>query len=324
MVNFMNKHCKNPNLSRIIISKVKEGILGFSFWRMFVFVIGAVVFLQFVYAQENFTLLIDRESGLLRDARAISIAPDGTIYIADTGHHRIVQVGVDGTLIGEIGDLGKEHGQFQWPVDVAAQQGTSIWVSDFGNRRIERFTRRFTWQGTIEIPSLDGDIAGQPGALAVTAMGDLFIVDQDGQRLLKFNPLGILRAEYGAHKGERWISQIDNLAADSEFGIIWADREANLVRRMDLFGSGLGDLGRGQLHNPERVALSERTLWVCDSSGILRADIEQGEFARILETQTLRENGIRHLSDFDCVKNIYLYLLDGSQGQLWRVSLLSK
>ena len=320
----MSKRCRNPNLSRTILRKVKEGILGFSFWRTFVFTIGVLVFLQWAHAQENFTLLIDRDSGLLRDARAISVAPDGTIYIADAGHHRIVQVRADGTLLGEIGDLGSEHGQFQWPIDVAAQQGTSIWVSDFGNRRIERFTRRFTWQGTIEIPSIDGDIAGQPGALAVTAMGDLFIFDQDGQRLLKFNPLGILQAEYGAHRGVRWVSQIDNLAASNEFGIVWADREADLVRRMDLFGSGLGDLGRGQLRSPERVAFSERTLWVSDSSGILRADIEQGEFVRILETQMLKENGIRHVSDFACVKNSYLYLLDGYQGQLWRVSLLSK
>ncbi|MBU1937649.1 NHL repeat-containing protein [bacterium] len=320
----MNKRCTNPNWLCTILSKVKAGDLDFSFWRVFVFVFSIAGLLQWAHAQESFTLLIDRKSGLLRDARAMSVAPDGTIYIADTGHNRIVQVGADGTLLGEIGDLGKEHGQFQWPIDVAAQQGTSIWVSDFGNRRIERFTRRFTWQGTIKIPSIDGDFTGQPGALAMTAMGDLFVVDQDGQRLLKFNPLGILQAEYGAQKGIRWVSQIDNLAANTEFGIFWADREANLVRRMDLFGNGLGDLGRGQLSSPERVAFSERTLWVSDSTGILRADVEQGEFIRIFETQTLQENGIRQLSDFACVKNTYLYILDGYQGQLWRVSLLSK
>lgn len=303
------------------ISAEVKGILGFSFWRAFMFVVAMTTLAGSVLSQPAFSMLVAKESGLLRDARALSVAPDGSIYIADTGHHRILQFGSDGVLLGEIGGLGREHGQFQWPVDIASEHGTSIWVSDLGNRRVERFTRRFTYQGTIELPSSSGDVAGQPGMLVTTAAGDLFVIEQDGQRLLKFNPLGILQAEFTSHKGTGWISAAKSLAAQSDFGVVWADEEANLVRHMDVFANPLSDLGRGQLHHPWLVALGERTLWVCDSVGMKRAEIERGEFQTVFEMRAMYEKGIHQVSDFVCRGDSLLYLLDGREGQLWRVAL---
>jgi streptogramin lyase len=304
----------------IILAEVK-GILGFSFWRTLIMVVASIALGGMVLAQTTFLILVTKESGLLRDARALSVAPDGSIYIADTGHHRILQLGPDGALLGEIGGLGREHGQFQWPIDVAAEYGTSLWISDFGNRRVERFTRRFTYQGTIELPSSTADMPGQPGMLATTAMGDLFVIEQDEQRLLKYNPLGILQAEFASEKGTGWISAAKSMAARSDVGVIWADAEANLVRHIDVYANPLNALGREQLRNPQLVAFSEKTLWVCDSAGVKRADLEQGTFELMIETSVLSEKGIREMSDFACRGDSLLYLLDGRQGQLWRVSL---
>ncbi len=306
------------------ISAEVKGLLGLSFWRACALAVAVTSVSASVLAQETFSILVAKESELLRDARALSVAPDGSLYIADTGHHRILQFGPDGALLGEIGGLGREHGQFQWPIDVASEHGTSIWVSDFGNRRIERFTRRFTYQGTIELPSSSGDVAGQPGMLATTAAGDLFVIEQDGQRLLKFNPLGILQAEFTSHKGTGWVSAAKSLAAQSDFGVVWVDEEANLIRHMDVFANPLSDLGRGQLHSPQLVALGEKALWVCDSAGIKRAEIEQGEFQLVLEMRAMHKRGIQQVSDFTHRGDSLLYLLDGHEGQLWRVALRPK
>ncbi|MBM3325175.1 MAG: hypothetical protein FJY66_05860, partial [Calditrichaeota bacterium] len=244
MSSSMSRRCRNRNFHMFKRIEVK-GTLGFSFWCALA--LGcALVGWRTAVAQPVFMLLIDKSSKLLRDARAVSVAPDRSIYVADTGHHRILQLSPDGKLLGEIGGLGSDHGQFRWPVDVAAEQGTSIWVSDFGNRRIERFTRRFTWQGTIELPSIRADAAAQPGPIAVTALGDLFAVDQNAQSLLKFNPLGQLQAEFGDRKGTGWISGMKSLAAHSGFGVLWLDSEGDVVHHMDLFGNALNDIGRGQ------------------------------------------------------------------------------
>ncbi|MFH1011603.1 MAG: NHL repeat-containing protein [bacterium] len=297
-----------------------KGILGFSFWCALG--LGLVLLgFRVAGAQSVFSLIVDKPSRLLRDARALSIAPDGSIYVADTGHHRILQLSPDGKLLGEIGGLGDDHGQFRWPVDVAAEQGTSIWVSDFGNRRVERFTRRFTWQGTIELPSIRADAAAQPGPVAITALGDLFVFDQNAQSLLKFNPLGMLQAEFGDRKGMGWISGMKNLAAHSDFGVVWVDSKGDVVRHMDLFGSALEGIGRGQMTKPTLVAFSEKTIWVYDSLGFGRANIDDLEFRRILETHAIRGEGIQQVTDFACIGDSLLYLLDGRQGQLWKVLL---
>jgi len=206
-------------------------------------------------------------------------------------------------------------------VDVAAEQGTSIWVSDFGNRRIERFTRRFTWQGTIELPSIRADAAAQPGPIAVTALGDLFAVDQNAQSLLKFNPLGQLQAEFGDRKGTGWISGMKSLAAHSGFGVLWLDSEGDVVHHMDLFGNALNDIGRGQLTKPTLVAFGEKRIWVYDSLGFEQANLDDLEFRQVLATQMIRTQGIQQVTDFACHGDSLLYLLDGRQGQLWKISL---
>lgn len=319
----MNKLCRNRIFRSQSPIEVK-GILGFSFWTIVFLALAAMGLPQVACGQVDISLLVSRDTGLLRDARAVSVAPDGSIYIADTGHHRILQLAPTGESIGEIGGLGREHGQFQWPIDVAAEQGTSIWVSDFGNRRIERFTRRFTWQGTIKLPSQSGDIAAQPGPLAVTTTGDLFVVDQDGQRLLKYNPLGILQAEFGARRGITWVSAVQNLAAHSELGVAWANTERNLVQRMDIFGNAMGDVGRGQLREPRLVVFGDNTLWVCDSVGVKRADVNRGEYELVMPMHAMRAQGIEQVSDFACRGDSLLYLLDGRQGQLWQAILRSK
>jgi hypothetical protein len=313
----MNKPCRN-RIFRLHSPIEVKGILGFSFWTMVFLLWAAMGLLQVACGQDGLSLLVRQESGLLRDARAVSVAPDGSIYIADTGHNRILQLAPNGELLGEIGGLGREHGQFQWPIDVAAEQGTNVWVSDFGNRRIERFTRRFTWQGSIKLPSQNGDIAAQPGALAVTTTGDLFVVDQDGQRLLKYNPLGILQAEFGADRGITWVSAIQNLAAHSERGVVWANSEMNLVHGMDIFGNAMGDIGRGQLRGPRLVAFGDNTLWVCDSLGIKCAEVDRGEFQLVMAMRAMQAQGIQQVSDFACQDDSLLYLLDGRQGQLWQ------
>jgi tripartite motif-containing protein 71 len=323
MLDSMNKLCRNRIFRPHFPIEVK-GTLGFSFWTVIFLASVAIGAPQLAYGQGSLSLLVSRDSGLLRDARAISVAPDGSIYIADTGHNRILQLAPTGESVGEIGDLGREHGQFQWPIDVAAEQGTTIWVSDFGNRRIERFTRRFTWQGSIKLPSQSGDIAAQPGPLAVTTTGDLFVVDQDGQRLLKYNPLGILQAEFGARRGITWVSAVQNLAAHSELGVVWANAERDLVQRMDIFGNAMGDVGRGQLQGPRLVAFGDNTLWVCDSLGLKRADVDGGEFQLVMAMGAMQAQGIQQISDFACQDDSLLYLLDGRQGQLWRAILRSE
>jgi hypothetical protein len=49
----------------------------------------------------------------LNNPKGIASAPDGSIYVADTGNHRILHVSSEGTILGQWGSEGIEIGQFR-------------------------------------------------------------------------------------------------------------------------------------------------------------------------------------------------------------------
>lgn len=81
---------------------------------------------------------------------AIAFAPDGLALVLDGGDQResppdrarIVEVALDGSVLGETGAYGTAPGQFIWPHDIAVGTDGSVYVVEVGaGRRAQRFTR---------------------------------------------------------------------------------------------------------------------------------------------------------------------------------------
>jgi len=69
----------------------------------------------------------------------ISTDGAGNVYLADTGNNRVQVFSSAGTYLGQWGSSGSAHGQFSGPTDVAIL-GSSIFVTDAGNSRVQEFT----------------------------------------------------------------------------------------------------------------------------------------------------------------------------------------
>lgn len=125
----------------------------------------------------------------------LALAPDGSLYIADTGNHRIRRVASDGIIttvagegsIGFGGDGGAAiHALLNGPTDVAVGPDGSIYICDSGNLRI----RRVAPDGIIEtvvgngapFPSNDGVPADETGILpmqvAAGSDGSLYVLER--------------------------------------------------------------------------------------------------------------------------------------------------
>ncbi len=81
--------------------------------------------------------------GELLAPRDMTVAPDGTIFVLDSGNQRVQAFAPDGTLLHEFGGPGAGPGQFsaegQGPWGIAADE-EFVYVADTWNHRIQKFT----------------------------------------------------------------------------------------------------------------------------------------------------------------------------------------
>ncbi|MFN0094645.1 MAG: flippase activity-associated protein Agl23 [Dehalococcoidia bacterium] len=68
--------------------------------------------------------------------RDAAFAPDGAIWVTDTGHGRIVVYRADGTPIRQVGAKGSGPGQFDEPVGISIASDGAVFVADMFNGRV--------------------------------------------------------------------------------------------------------------------------------------------------------------------------------------------
>jgi DNA-binding beta-propeller fold protein YncE len=73
------------------------------------------------------------------DPYGVGVAPDGTIYVADTDNGRVVALAPNGSMQGTWGREGSGVGQLHYPEAVAIDPGGLVYVADRGNDRIQVF-----------------------------------------------------------------------------------------------------------------------------------------------------------------------------------------
>src|ERR1700730_7952836 len=120
-----------------------------------------VVFLALAFAFSTCASVIVRASGTHLQRAHVSILSfptgvalaDASVYVADSGHFRIVRFGMGGRVLGQWGSLGSGLGQFGPSGEVNSATGTvlgptsltvdrlgTVYVADTGNQRIEKFS----------------------------------------------------------------------------------------------------------------------------------------------------------------------------------------
>jgi sugar lactone lactonase YvrE len=115
----------------------------------------------------------------------VASSADGTIYVADTGNHRICRLrdGLVSTLAG--GTEGRADGQgsaarFRFPAALALDAAGALWVADLGNRA----ARRVDAAGGVTTPAaMPPVIAEALGDVAAPRSGRMIQASPDGKGL---------------------------------------------------------------------------------------------------------------------------------------------
>ena len=137
--------------------------------------------------------------------RGIAIAPDGSIYVADSGNHRIVHLSSEGSLLGQWGSYGQSEaeaeappGTFSEPWGVTVAPDGSVYVADTWNHRVQKFGPEGEFLAQIGPFNEDGEqIFWGPRAVAIDNSGRLYIVDTGNHRIVIYDSSGVYLGEFG-------------------------------------------------------------------------------------------------------------------------------
>ncbi len=118
------------------------------------------------------TLASPTTATVLTRPNAISVAPDGSVYVSDDARNVVEHYTADGVWLNTLGTDGGD-GQFNSPGGVAFDQDGNIWVADYGRGRLAVFAPDGTY-----LRELTGFIL--PTDLEFDSSGHLLVVDAKG------------------------------------------------------------------------------------------------------------------------------------------------
>ena len=148
------------------------------------------------------------QSTALNAPRSLAVAPDGSLYVADSRNHRVVHLDPAGAVLGEWGSPSGNDpsnpapsppGTFNEPWGMAVGPDGSVFVTDTWNHRIQKFTaagqalKAWGHYGQGETP----DAFYGPRGIAVDRAGRVYVADTGNKRIVVFDPEGNYVAQFG-------------------------------------------------------------------------------------------------------------------------------
>jgi YYY domain-containing protein len=168
--------------------------------------------------------------------RGVAAASDGSVWVTDTGNHRVIRYDAD---LGQPRSFGKKGGgelEFDAPVGIAAADSGSIYVCDTGNRRLQVLDREGRLLRVIAIPGWSAP--GEPH-VEVDAAETVFVSDPTGGVVFELDRSGAVRRRFDSGEDGRAFSIPTGLALDRKNRILYVvNSGSSSISRVKLEGKG--------------------------------------------------------------------------------------
>lgn len=210
----------------------------------------------------------------------LALAPDGSIYVADTWNHRVVHLSADGEPLDSIGEYGEAQTleSFWGPRDVAVDADGRIFVADTGNKRIVVFDTDGNPLFGIGSGGAGPGLLDEPVGLAVGPDGRLYVADTWNQRIQVFEETAPNTFDpVNEWTIDGWYGQSLNnkpyLDISSEGDVCTSDPEGYRILCFEADGTfsvAWGDLGSSvdRFGLPSGLAFAGQDLWVVDNGNL--------------------------------------------------------
>ena len=130
-------------------------------------------------------------NGQLRHPEGIAVDAEGLVHVADYSNNRIKVFREDGTFVRQLGT-----GEIRFPRSVTVNNKL-VYVGELLNHRIAIFTLEGQLIRTIGSRGSGPGQFNYPSAVAFSPDGDMYVADQNNQRIQVFNWDGVYQREFG-------------------------------------------------------------------------------------------------------------------------------
>lgn len=160
----------------------------------------------------------------------LAVDKAGNVYAADGYNHRIQKFDNQGNFLGAWGKQDSGEGAFE-PMDVAVDPQGNVYAS--GLTGIQKFDSNGKF--LVQLGSIgrgEGQFMAAPDGVEVDSKGNVYAVDNGGNRVLKFDGDGNFLGQWGSTgNGDGEFSSPSGIAIDSEDNIYIAERGNQRVQK---------------------------------------------------------------------------------------------
>jgi sugar lactone lactonase YvrE len=239
---------------------------------------------QDIAAEQVFGAGIGTGEGQFQSPQGISVADDGSIFVADSLNNRIQKFDRNGQYVTSIGGpvQSSQPGLFTEPWAVAVAPDGSIYIADTWNHRVQHFNAAGAYMdGWGAEGNTNGLATGDPGVffgprgIAVDKDGRVLVSDTGNKRVQIFDSAGAFVSQFGGSGLQP--GQLDEpvgIAADAQGNIAVADTWNGRVQTFNVNGMPIasweidGWLEQEKVGKPYLAMDQQGHIYVADQAGL--------------------------------------------------------
>lgn len=204
--------------------------------------------------------IFENEIGQFKEASAFFINEAGIIYVTDANTNEVYKIDTLGKVLKYAGGFGWGSGEFDDPVNVFATP-LNVYVCDKNNHRIERFDKDLNYISQVFTRDNDNkdERFGYPLCAVTSNQGDLFILDSENRRIVKFDGFGNFISNFGGFdSGDYSLANPLNFAISRQNNLYVIDGEKLVV--FDQYGNGIAKFNTNVKFSKINIVLKNLTI----------------------------------------------------------------
>lgn len=254
--------------------------------------------------------------GSFQHATRISFDIRGRCFVVDRGSNSLAVFSPRFDLTVSLGGFGWDLAAFDGPSGVTSD-GLRTFVADHGNHRVLLYDQSLAAISSIMTRDSAFALAGFgfPQGVALSQQGELYILDGENHRVVKFDPrIRFERSFGGIEAGEGRLRQPLDITTSARGRVLVLEPER--IVEFDYAGNYVRRIGEGVLTNARGFGVAGAGVVVADSAELKFFD-ERGEVsARIQGPLMVREPG-EELMDV-AVRDDKIFLLTTKRVHMFR------